>query len=208
MTNNPWKEISLDIYEAHMKQEDVNQLQALNPMMKQQVNSYPVKELMILGVAGGNGLEHIDPDHFQTVYGIDINEDYLQSASQRYAHLSNILKLQCIDLCTQYQLLPHADFIVADLLIEYIGIECFKDIIRHVKPKYISCIIQIDYDDEWVSNTAYHDAFQGLQQLHQRIDGERLSEAMQKLSYTLLLTHSQSLPNHKELLRLDFQYND
>lgn len=67
--NNPWKDISLDDYENHMKLNSVQQLQALNMLMKEQFNTYPIDNIMILGVAGGNGLEHISQDKYHKVYG-------------------------------------------------------------------------------------------------------------------------------------------
>ena len=57
---NPWEEISLSDYENHMKLDSVMQLQNLNQMMKDQFSAYPVSSVMVLGIAGGNGLEHID----------------------------------------------------------------------------------------------------------------------------------------------------
>ena len=59
---NPWEEISLDDYENHMRLDSVMQLQAMNALMKQQFEAYPVNTVMILGIAGGNGLEHIQKD--------------------------------------------------------------------------------------------------------------------------------------------------
>ena len=57
---NPWEKISLADYENHMKLESVKQLQSLNRTVKSQLFDYEVNTVMILGVAGGNGLEHID----------------------------------------------------------------------------------------------------------------------------------------------------
>ena len=57
--NNPWEEISLDDYEKHMRLDTVKQLQAMNAIMKEQFAAYPAETAMILGVAGGNGLEHM-----------------------------------------------------------------------------------------------------------------------------------------------------
>ena len=57
--SNPWEEISLDDYEKHMSLESVRQLQALDSIMKEQFSAYPVETAAVLGVAGGNGLEHI-----------------------------------------------------------------------------------------------------------------------------------------------------
>lgn len=58
-SKNPWEEIDLDTYEKHMRLDTVRQLQAMNAIMKQQFEAYPVQTAMVLGVAGGNGLEHI-----------------------------------------------------------------------------------------------------------------------------------------------------
>lgn len=74
---NPWEEIDLEIYESHMRLDSVMQLQAMNAIMKKQLEAYPAATAMILGVAGGNGLEHIRRGKYHTVYGVDINADYL-----------------------------------------------------------------------------------------------------------------------------------
>lgn len=57
---NSWEEIPLTDYENHMILDSVMQLQAMNEMMKGQFEAYPITNVMILGIAGGNGLEHID----------------------------------------------------------------------------------------------------------------------------------------------------
>ncbi len=84
---NPWEEISLSDYENHMKLDSVMQLQAMNEMMKGQFNAYSVTNIMILGIAGGNGLEHISKDKFEKVYGVDVNSDYLKEVAHRYSCL-------------------------------------------------------------------------------------------------------------------------
>lgn len=58
--SNPWEEIKLDDYENHMSMDGVFQLQAMNEMMKEQFSAYSVQSVMILGIAGGNGLEYIN----------------------------------------------------------------------------------------------------------------------------------------------------
>ena len=57
--NNPWKDISLSDYENHMAMDSVQQLQAMNQMMKGQLNQYEVQSAMILGIAGdGNVMKN------------------------------------------------------------------------------------------------------------------------------------------------------
>ena len=60
--SNPWKDISLSDYENHMSLDSVMQLQSMNQTMKSQLEDYDVHTEMTLGIAGGNGLEHIDTE--------------------------------------------------------------------------------------------------------------------------------------------------
>lgn len=80
---NPWCTVPLKDYEAHMGLDAVAQLQALNRLMKSQFEAYPAKRIAVLGVAGGNGLEHIPPGT-EKIYAIDVNRDYLNVCSERF----------------------------------------------------------------------------------------------------------------------------
>ena len=95
---NPWEGIPLTDYENHMKLDSVMQLQTMNEMMKGQFDAYSISSVMILGIAGGNGLEHIQRDKFKKVYGIDVNASYLKEAVLRYPELEGLLECRCINL--------------------------------------------------------------------------------------------------------------
>lgn len=203
--DNPWKSIKLFEYESHMKLDTVMQLQTLNSMMKKQLNAYSVDNVMILGVAGGNGLEHIETEKYNIVYSVDINSKYLQEVRNRYNNLNDIMKCLCIDLISETDKLPSCDFIIANLLIEYIGYECFQTVVKQVKPKYVSCGIQININEEFVSDSPYLHSFDGLNSVHHQIETEELTEAMYGIGYKLVLTKEYPLPNRKKLLQADFE---
>lgn len=204
--SNPWEEISLDDYEKHMSLDSVRQLQALDAIMKEQFAAYPVETAAVLGVAGGNGLEHIDTDKFRTVYGIDINADYLSAVSQRYTQLSGVLKCLRIDLINEAEELPQAQLLIANLLIEYIGYGAFQRAVLQTAPWYVSCVIQINTDEEhWVSESPYLRAFDRLDEVHHQMEEKALTAAMNKIGYSLILQESYPLPNGKSLVRLDFK---
>ncbi len=203
--NNPWEEISLDDYEKHMSLDSVKQLQTMNRIMEDQFEAYPVSIAMVLGVAGGNGLEHIRQDKYQTVYGVDINGDYLRAVSERYAELSDILKCLKIDLIHDEDQLPEAQLLIANLLIEYIGYDVFRRVICKVNPEYVSCVIQINTDDkQWVSDSPYLHVFDRLDEVHHQMDEESLSIKMQEIGYKDILQTRTPLPNGKALIRMDF----
>ncbi|SCY39151.1 hypothetical protein SAMN02910370_02405 [Lachnospiraceae bacterium XPB1003] len=204
--NNPWEEISLNDYENHMSLDSVKQLQAMNSIMKEQFEAYPVSTAMVLGVAGGNGLEHVSIDKFRTVYGVDINGDYLRTVSERYVDLADVLKCLKIDLINDADQLPEAQLLIANLLIEYIGYDVFQSVIRKVNPEYVSCVIQINTDDkQWVSDSPYLHAFDRLDEVHHQMDEYSLSARMMEIGYKDLLQTRISLPNGKALIRIDFK---
>ena len=201
---NPWEEISLSDYENHMKLDSVMQLQNMNQMMKEQFNAYPVSSVMVLGIAGGNGLEHIDKNKYQKVYGIDINTEYLKAVEERYSDISEILECIQVDLIDETNKLPSAELLIANLLIEYIGYACFQKAVEHVCPKYVSCIIQINIDDSWVSDSPYIHAFDNLDEVHHQMEESSLILAMKDIGYNLIAQTENLLPNGKKLVQLDF----
>ena len=203
---NPWNEIKLDDYEKHMSLDSVNQLQTMNAMMKEQFEAYPVETSMVLGVAGGNGLEHVSKDKYKTVYGVDINEEYLCEVDKRYPQLQGVLKCLKIDLINEADKLPEAQLVIANLLIEYIGYPAIQKAVQKIDPVYVSCVIQINTDTaQWVSDSPYLHAFDRLDEVHHQMEGSALEEAMKKIGYSLILNTLKDLPNGKALQRLDFK---
>lgn len=202
---NPWNEIPLADYENHMRLASVMQLQAMNEMMKEQLNSYSVSTVMIFGIAGGNGLEHIQKDKLKKVYGIDINPSYLKAVVERFPKLHDILECRSIDLITDADQLPKADMILANLLIEYIGYDCFLKAVKQVQPRFVSCIIQVDMENDWVSDSPYLHVFDKLEQVHQQIDQQTLENEMAKIDYHAIKTSRHLLPNEKMLVQIDFE---
>ena len=202
---NPWEEIPLSDYENHMRLDSVMQLQSMNQMMKGQFNAYPVCSVMILGIAGGNGLEHIDKNIFKKIYGIDINKEYLNVVKERFSDISDILECIQLNLIEETDKLPKAELLVANLLIEYIGYDCFKKAIKQVQPQYISCIIQINADDSFVSDSPYVHTFDGLDKVHHQMEENSLIQTLNDIGYKLIAQTENPLPNGKKLVQLDFE---
>ena len=202
--NNPWEEIDLNIYENHMSLDSVFQLQTMNKMMKDQFYTYPVQSIMILGVAGGNGLDHIDKRVINKVYGVDINRKYLDACVNRYPELEGIFDTIYADITQETNKLPYADLVVANLFIEYIGYECFQKAVKQVSPKYVSCVIQINADTAYVSDSPYLQAFGRLEEIHHQMEETALVKAMKQIGYRKALQKVENLPNGKKLDRIDF----
>lgn len=203
--NNPWTEIKLDDYENHMQLQSVHQLQAMNSLMYDQLYHYPVSSVMILGIAGGNGLNHIRTNKIKKVFGVDINKNYLDMCVERYSALGDVFHPIHVDLTDPEIILPQTDLIIANLLLEYIGYDCFQRVIKVSMPKYISCIIQINDDNGFVSDSPYLKAFDRLSEVHHPMEETALSDAMKYIGYDLSYTTEKLLPNGKKFVRLDYR---
>lgn len=203
-TPNPWKTIPLDAYEAHMSMESVQQLQRLDEMMKSQIDDHPAETLCILGIAGGNGLRHVDPARIRRVYGVDINPDYLATCTARYPALKGCFTPVCADLTQPSQPLPAAEAVIADLFVEYVGCDNFARAVQKIGPRVVSCIVQINTDERFVSQSPYAAQLQTLDSVHETIDPERLTRCMEAIGYRVAKTDASQLPDKKRLYRIDF----
>ncbi len=203
--SNPWEKINLSDYEKHMSLDTVYQLQALSEMMHEQFYTYDVNSIMILGIAGGNGLEHIDRTRINKVYGVDVNKDFLKECEMRYSELQGVFEPIHADLLSEELQLPTSQLLIANLLVEYIGYECFQKVVKMVSPEYISCIIQINTGDSFVSDSPYLHAFDCLDEVHHQMEEDELILSMEDIEYKTERIREKELPNGKKFVRIDFK---
>lgn len=119
--------------------------------------------------------------------------------------LDGLLECLCIDLMEEADKLPKADMVIANLLVEYIGYACFQKAIRQAEPEYVSCIIQINLEDSWVSDSPYLHVFDGLEPIHHQMEETALERAMLAIGYPAVRTLEYALPNGKKLVQIDFK---
>jgi len=141
---NPWLALPLEDYEGHMGSTAVNQLKPLADLFGEALARLRPRSVGLLGVAGGNGLEHVDSTLTTRVVGIDVNPAYLAATRQRFPDLRG-LELHCADL--QHQLLdvePVA-LVHAALVFEHAGTEqCLDNAVSLVSGGgHLSVVLQL-----------------------------------------------------------------
>lgn len=204
--DHPWQRIPLSVYETHMGGDQVGQLQALNACMQDQLNRYPVRTAAVLGIAGGNGLEHVDATSISTLYGIDINASYLQEAVRRFPQLEGVFIPLCIDLAKEAHKVPHCDLLIADLVVEYLGYDAFCHVVQAAQPPYISVVIQMQEAGSFVSNSPLKTAFDCLESILHPLSEEGLGKLLVSLGYRTIHAEKIGLSNLKWFLRFDYRY--
>ena len=153
--DHPWCGIDLEVYERHMSDARVGQLQRLREITAEQLRAYPARTVGVLGVAGGNGLDVIDAEQTAAVYGWDINPDYLAMCDARYrdrfgdrmhlieASISRAMRIEAVEL------------LIANLIVEYVGVDEFAAFVgaNATSIGVLSCVIQRNDGAGFVSST-------------------------------------------------------
>ena len=205
MADNPWLQIPLDDYERHMSHDLVGQSTLLNALTKKYLDAIKPESVIFLGIAGGNGLEHIDNLITQKVYGIDINQDYLDTAFERYKHRIPSLQLLKLDINQHSQGNYKADFIWAALVLEYTGIEnalvfCTNNI---RKRGHLIVSIQSNNNKQTISPTGI-ESVKKAGEIFSIIDPEKLLSKATESGYKLIGKEDNMLPNGKSIITCHF----
>ena len=126
---NPWLSIPLADYEGHMESPEVQQLAVLSELFAESLARFRPESVAVLGIAGGNGLEHVEPAVTRRVVGLDVNPEYLETVRSRYARVCG-LELHCVDLEEQRIEVEPVPLVHAALVFEHAGVElCLENAI-------------------------------------------------------------------------------
>jgi 2-polyprenyl-3-methyl-5-hydroxy-6-metoxy-1,4-benzoquinol methylase len=205
MDSNPWLHIPLEDYEQHMSHHLVGQSTLLNALTKKYLNSIKPEAVIFLGIAGGNGLEHIDNQITKLVYGIDINQDYLDTAYKRYKEGIPTLQLLNLDITQHSESICKADLIWAALVLEYTGIDkalafCSNNM---RKEGHLVISTQSNNNKQTVSPTGI-ESVKKAGEIFSIVDPELLTSKTLENGYKLVGKEENILPNGKSIITFHF----
>jgi hypothetical protein len=95
---NPWALVTPAEYEAHLGPEGTGLAGPLAAIAGKALAALRPARLLVLGVATGNGLEHVDLAVTRRVVGVDLSLASLAVARQRHLRLGAALELYCGDV--------------------------------------------------------------------------------------------------------------
>jgi hypothetical protein len=204
--NHPWQRIGLAVYERHMGDASVGQLQMLREITSEQLTAFPSRSIGVLGIAGGNGLDLIDPTLADAIYGFDINAEYLSACElrnrERFGDRLRLIETK-IDRSTTIE---PVDLLIANLIVEYIGLDEFAGFVaaNAASIGVLSCVIQRNGSAGFASTTGYAASFEPLASISSDIEPDALQASMSRVGLKALARHEYGLPNGKSLMRQDF----
>jgi len=205
MDSNPWLHIPLEDYELHMSHQMVGQSTLLNSLTKKYLEGINPETVIFLGIAGGNGLEHIDNKITKSVYGIDINQDYLDTAFKRYSHRIPSLQLLKLDITQHSESICKADFIWAALILEYTGTDRALEFCKNnlLKDGHLIVSIQANNSKTSVSPTGI-ESVKRAGEIFSIVDPEELLSKAKENGYRLIAKEENILPNGKSIITSHF----
>ncbi len=124
-SRNPWLDIPLADYERHMDAPDVAQAAMLADRLGEIVGAYAPVSLALLGAAGGNGLERVDPVVTRRVVAVELNAGYLAICRARYGERFALFEPVCCDLSSGSPFKEPVELVYAGLVLEYVNVDAF-----------------------------------------------------------------------------------
>jgi hypothetical protein len=205
-SNTLWNQVSLADYENHMKHDTVGQLQLLNILTQKYLSKYRPKNPLFLGIAGGNGLEHIDSASVHQVVGIDINEEYLHQTEIRFKDILPQLKLIKCNVDETTECVIKSDLIWAALFLEYVDLNnCIQFMLNNLSEKGLIIVtIQSNNGNGAISQSGI-EGVKVLSGQFKRIDREIVLNAMNGYRLNLTWEEENQLPNGKTFLTFTIQ---
>ncbi len=198
--SNPWLTVPLSDYEGHMKSAQVQQLDVLSELFAKALAYCRPSSVAVLGIAGGNGLEHIDRSITKRVIGLDINDAYLAAVRERFAPMSD-LQLLRVDLAEQAVDLEPVQLAHAALVFEHAGLsQCLNNALSLVATGgFLSAVLQLPSQIESGVSPSGFSSIQNLKSRFSLIDPQWFVETLGKRNFKLEEHVQRSLPAGKGL---------
>jgi hypothetical protein len=196
--SNPWLAIPLAEYEGHM--DAVEQLGALSELFRRALEVCLPDSVAVLGIAGGNGLEHATHAPIERIVGVDINARYLDEVRHRFGTHPN-LELHCADLSQDELRLAPVALVHAALFFEHAGLgRTLENALALVAPGgHLSVVFQLpERDQRGVTPTRYT-SMQTLAENFSFVDIPHFRDVLEQQGFRLLQEELRPLPTGKTL---------
>ena len=170
----------------------VNQLKPLADLFGEALARLRPRSVAVLGVAGGNGLEHLDGAITTRVVGIDVNPGYLAATRQRFPDLRG-LELVCADLAHDAIDIEPVSLAHAALVFEHAGTgRCLESAVSLVAPGgHLSVVLQMPTEGHEALTPSAYASIAALADGFTLIDPHRLRRLLARQD--LRLTHQSRL---------------
>ncbi len=178
----------------------VGQLPVLAELFQSVLDRWFPESVAVLGVAGGNGLEHIDRTHTKRIVGVDSNQRYLDEVRRRFGMLEE-LELHYCDLANQKCNVVPVALVHAALIFEHAGLGLALENACSLVADggRLSVVLQLpSVEEQDVASTDYT-SMQRLKEGFVLIEVPEFQRLLRQKGFQLLGQESRTLPAGKAL---------
>lgn len=118
---SPWLDVPLADYESHMSLPAIAQADFVARRFADVLHRFRPESVAVIGCAGGNGFDRIDPAVTKRTVGVDLNPGYIATASARWLGRIPGLEFHVADVESDPLPFAAVDLIHAALLFEYVA---------------------------------------------------------------------------------------
>lgn len=205
--HTPWLDIPLADYEAHMSLSSVGQADMLSTLFAQLLAKFSPPSLAVIGCAGGNGFDHIQPETSKRAVGVDINPRYIQAAFDRYAEKIPGLELYVGDIQAAAPPFAPVDLIYAALVFEYVSlVPTLRNLKSVCRPHgLLAAVLQLPSASLAPISPSPFTSRQALAPVMQLVDPAALAASAADVGFMLFSSHTIILPSGKKFAVQVFQ---
>ncbi|MCO6439130.1 MAG: class I SAM-dependent methyltransferase [Phycisphaerae bacterium] len=206
--NNPWLSIPLADYEGHMALPEVGQSTLLSGVFESVLRRFAPASVAVLGCAGGNGFEYIDPNVTRRIVGVDINPDYIAHTQSRFGARLPGLELYALNVQVDAWPIAPVELVFAGLLFEYVEPREVLDRIRvMLRPGgVLVTVLQLPNDDIPEVTPSPFKSLEALDSIMRLVPPEALKQMAEQLGYRETDAHSIATTGGKQMMVQTFTY--
>jgi len=178
----------------------VQQLTALSVLFARVLDLCRPDSVAVLGIAGGNGLEHLDRAAITRVVGVDINPEYLDEVRRRFGTRGE-MELHCLDLSEDDLRVAPVALVHAALFFEHAGVGRALDNALALMSRggRLSVVLQLPARDQGAVSSTPFPSMQRLAANFAYVDVAQFRDRLEQRGLRLLTEEYQPLSTGKTL---------
>jgi hypothetical protein len=205
--SNPWLDIPLEDYEAHMSLPAVGQAQMIAEQLARAVERWDPRSMAVIGCAGGNGLDKIAGSTVERVVAVDVNPDYIERTRARHAQRLPKLQLVCADVQSESLIYEPVELTYAALLFEYVEIlSTLRTIKRNSRANAVlTTVLQLSHPTICAVSPSPYSSLDSLTSAMTFVAPEALRHAAAEVGFAVADSTSIELPSGKQFCVQSFR---
>lgn len=186
----------------------IAQAQMLSSLLDELCVVHQPRSIALIGCAGGNGLDRLDPTCFSRVVAVDINPEYVTATLDRYGERFPHLELITGDAQTEVVSFEPVELIYAALVFEYVTPLVLMERLRKLLTPggLLATVVQLPSPSiPEISPSPYLASLERLGEIMHLTPPDELSKCAKQAGLTLAFTRQIDLPSGKSFVLQAFR---